>query len=71
MHDKNIGDFLPDTDVIFPGKPVNTRNGRGFVLGAKKDAAEKTYYVKIKDEVYEVKQKDFQKDRADNFIEKC
>lgn len=44
---KQLIDLFPKADAMFPGKPVLTANGRGFILGAKKDASQKTYYVKI------------------------
>lgn len=68
---KQISDLFPDSDVIFPGKPINTRFGKGFVLGKKEDAQEETYYVKIKDELFEVTKSDIVKNKADKFIEMC
>lgn len=68
---KQIKDLFPDSDVIFPGKPINTKFGKGFVLGKKEDAREETYYVKIKDELFEVTKADILKNKADKFIEIC
>jgi hypothetical protein len=63
--------LFPDSHVIFPGKPVTTRFGKGFVLGAKEGCSVRTYYVKIKGDVYEVPQTDLFKNKADKFIEMC
>lgn len=44
--------------MIFPGKPVATKFGKGFVLGPKQGSEEPTYYVKIKKDIFEVKKSD-------------
>jgi len=41
------------------------------VLGAKKDASVKTYYVKIDKDVHEVPVHDIIKDQSDFFMEQC
>ena len=33
--DKKLSDIFPSINQIFPGKPVQTKFGEGFVLGAK------------------------------------
>ena len=54
VEEKHLDDIMPKTSTVFPGKPVRTSQGKGYELGAKQDADEKTYYVKIRDNAYEV-----------------
>ena len=35
MHRKNVSDLMPSILHNFPGKPVKTKLGDGFVLGKK------------------------------------
>jgi hypothetical protein len=71
VDNKEISDLFPDSNVIFPGKPVSTRFGKGFVLGRKEDKDDEVYYVRIKKELFEVKKEDILKHKSDKFIEMC
>jgi hypothetical protein len=71
---------FPSINEIFPGKPVRTKVGDGFVLGPKKDAAPKKnnrgskepqyqfYYVKIREDIHEIEKNDIFPDYDSNEI---
>jgi len=55
---KKLNDVFPDPESLFPGKPVRTKHGDGYILGAKTpDLMTKgndEYYVMINHNTYEV-----------------
>ena len=78
MLDKKLSDIFPSINQIFPGKPVQTKFGEGYVLGAKNpeetpegkpQSLSAVFYVNIKGEVLEVTRNDILADRDQNEIE--
>ena len=71
VEQKDISDLFPPSVKIFPGRPINTRFGPGYCLGALQGAAVKTEVVRIAGEDVAVKMNDFVADQADYFMEQC
>ena len=55
---KKLNDVFPDPELLFPGKPVRTKHGDGYILGAKTpdlmSGRSEEYYVMINQNTYEV-----------------
>jgi hypothetical protein len=68
---KDLNDLFPPSVKIFPGRPINTKFGPGYCLGALQGAAVKTEVVRIDSEDVAVKMSDFVADQADYFMEQC
>jgi hypothetical protein len=71
---KSLKHLYPSINKIFPGKPVRTKHGEGFVLGAvdpsevEDDEVDKLFYVKIGEKVFEVDKNEFLPDADSNEI---
>jgi hypothetical protein len=53
---------MPSMNTIFPGKPILTRHGEGYILGAKapdaRGRASNKWYCKIREDIMEITEKD-------------
>lgn len=66
---RKLHDIFPDPTQLFPGKPVRTKHGEGFILGAKSPDFQKAqveeeqyYYVMIRGQTYELPKDALQSD---------
>jgi hypothetical protein len=55
---------------VFPGKPISTKYGDGYILGEKfeQNVTDKTYYVKIKTQTVEIQRSEILPDVDQNEI---
>ena len=53
---KSLQEIFPSINQVFPGKPVQTKYGEGYVLGEKfeENSAEKVFFVNIKQKTHEL-----------------
>ena len=51
---KKLEDLVPSIVELFPGKPVETKIGKGFMIGGKADDEDK-FYVRVDEIVHELK----------------
>ena len=65
---KALREIFPHVEKLFPGKPVSTKYGDGFILGPKapefhgsedktpSDLGKRKYYVKIGEDIHEIRE---------------
>ena len=72
LNHKKLIDIFPDEEKLFPGKPVRTKYGDGFILGSKQSAyknEEDKFYVKINEDIREMPARSIYSDLDTRFIQ--
>lgn len=67
---KTLQEIFPSINEVFPGKPIQTKYGEGYILGEKfeDNSTDKTYYVKIKTQTVEIQRSEILPDPDQNEI---